>query len=183
MIDKAPDRRVVRTRTKVVDAAREIVAELGVVGLTYTALAARSGVSRPTLYQHWPTLPELLLELMHHPPDEIVAPARSPQEVLEEFVRTFQDSMADAASGGVFVSLLAQAERDPAARGQLRGLSAARLGALNDQVAPFGLVATERDLASLIGPPVFWRFVLQKPLSREDITALASSVLAQLRPA
>lgn len=41
-------------RRKVLAAARELLEERGLSGLTVEGIAARSGVGKPTVYRHWP---------------------------------------------------------------------------------------------------------------------------------
>ena len=48
--------RVQSTRDRILAAARELLAETGPAGLTYSLLADRAGVTRQTLYRHWPAL-------------------------------------------------------------------------------------------------------------------------------
>jgi AcrR family transcriptional regulator len=45
---------VERTRRHVLAVARELLPEVGPAGLTYSLLAERAGVTRQTLYRHWP---------------------------------------------------------------------------------------------------------------------------------
>ena len=54
------DPRIERTRTAVLDAASDLLAEAGVVGFNVDAVARRSGVARTTIYRHWPDANELL---------------------------------------------------------------------------------------------------------------------------
>jgi AcrR family transcriptional regulator len=55
--------RVERTRSRVLDATRQLVEEGGPAAVTYSALAERSGVGRATLYRHWPNLEDLWHEM------------------------------------------------------------------------------------------------------------------------
>jgi AcrR family transcriptional regulator len=48
----------------VLDAAIEIILELGAVGLTFDAIARRAGTSRPTLYRWWSSTGEILLDAL-----------------------------------------------------------------------------------------------------------------------
>jgi AcrR family transcriptional regulator len=161
-------------------AARDILADSGTAGLTYTSLAARSGITRPTLYQHWPTIQVLLLELMQHAPDAEHELATDPMDVLVAFLRTFDDSMADPSSAAVLVSLMGQAEQDEGVERQLRGLAASRLQSLNRQLGLTGVVVDEDRLAALIGALVFRRFIARMPATAGFITGVAASVLQSL---
>ncbi len=49
-----------RTRTSILVAAMYIVSEEGLAGLSMSALAARAGVSRQTLYNYWPDVDAVL---------------------------------------------------------------------------------------------------------------------------
>jgi AcrR family transcriptional regulator len=60
----AANPRVRRTRERILAAARELLSEVGPAGLTYSLLAERAGVTRQTLYRHWPARPALLLGLI-----------------------------------------------------------------------------------------------------------------------
>ncbi|MBU9764126.1 TetR/AcrR family transcriptional regulator [Mycobacterium sp. TNTM28] len=54
------DPRTVRSREAALTAARELLVEQGLAGLTHGAVAARGGMSRATLYRLWPEPPELI---------------------------------------------------------------------------------------------------------------------------
>ncbi|MCU1503423.1 MAG: putative TetR family transcriptional regulator, partial [Ilumatobacteraceae bacterium] len=57
-------------------AATELLVEAGVRGVTADAVAERSGVAKSTLYRHWSSVPELLLDVMRSnvPPQMPVDP-------------------------------------------------------------------------------------------------------------
>ncbi|MFI2474286.1 TetR/AcrR family transcriptional regulator [Nocardia xishanensis] len=57
---RPPDPRAVRSRDAALASARELLIEQGLAGLTHGAVAARSGISRATLYRHWPEPPDLV---------------------------------------------------------------------------------------------------------------------------
>ncbi|MDF0529693.1 TetR/AcrR family transcriptional regulator [Tsukamurella sp. 8F] len=59
---RPPDPRTVRSRETALAAARELLIERGLAGLTHTAVAARSGISRATLYRLWPETPDLVCD-------------------------------------------------------------------------------------------------------------------------
>ncbi|MGW5452483.1 TetR/AcrR family transcriptional regulator [Nocardia sp. NPDC003979] len=59
---RPPDPRAERTRSSALASARELLVEQGLAGLTHGAVAARSGVSRATLYRHWPEPADLVCD-------------------------------------------------------------------------------------------------------------------------
>ena len=50
-----PARRSERSRRAILDAARELVAELGYAKISIEAIAARAGVGKQTIYRWWPS--------------------------------------------------------------------------------------------------------------------------------
>ncbi|MET0580210.1 MAG: helix-turn-helix domain-containing protein, partial [Ilumatobacteraceae bacterium] len=58
------DPRVARSRTKMLAAATELLVEDGPRGVTVDAVAERSGVAKSTLYRHWSSVHELLVDVM-----------------------------------------------------------------------------------------------------------------------
>ncbi|MFC9663555.1 TetR/AcrR family transcriptional regulator [Nocardia sp. NPDC127606] len=57
---RPPDPRTVRSRDAALASARELLIEQGLAGLTHGAVAARSGISRATLYRLWPEPTDLV---------------------------------------------------------------------------------------------------------------------------
>jgi AcrR family transcriptional regulator len=55
-----PDPRAVRSRSAALAAARDLLVEQGLPGVTHVNVAARSGVGRTTLYRHWPDTAAML---------------------------------------------------------------------------------------------------------------------------
>lgn len=58
------DPRLARSRAKVLAAATELLIESGPRGITVDAVAERSGVAKSTLYRHWSSVNELLIDVM-----------------------------------------------------------------------------------------------------------------------
>jgi AcrR family transcriptional regulator len=70
----ASDPRVARTRATVLGTAADIVVEQGPTALTVDAVVARSGVARSTIYRHWPTRDDLLVDVFSFCAPAIVSP-------------------------------------------------------------------------------------------------------------
>jgi AcrR family transcriptional regulator len=60
------DPRVARTRATVLGIGADIVVEGGPSSLTVDAVVARSGVARSTIYRHWPTRDDLLIDVFDY---------------------------------------------------------------------------------------------------------------------
>ena len=56
---KAQDPRLDATRTQALDAALTLLQKEGALAVTHAAISAHTGISRSTLYRHWPKLDAL----------------------------------------------------------------------------------------------------------------------------
>ncbi len=64
------DPRIARSRAKLLAAATELLVESGPRAVTVDAVAERSGVAKSTLYRHWPSRHDLLVDVIRcHVPD------------------------------------------------------------------------------------------------------------------
>jgi len=55
-MERLPDPRLDATRSQALDAALTLLQEEGALAVTHAAISARTGISRSTLYRHWPKL-------------------------------------------------------------------------------------------------------------------------------
>jgi len=77
-------------------AARELLSEVGPAGLTYSVLAERAGVTRQTLYRHWPARPALLLGLILEGADGgYPEPGADPGAVAAAWLASLRDGLRD----------------------------------------------------------------------------------------
>jgi AcrR family transcriptional regulator len=63
--------RSARAHEQVLNAARELFSERGIDGASMDAIAEASGVSKATIYKHWPDKEALCLEVLHRLKGEI----------------------------------------------------------------------------------------------------------------
>ena len=61
-----------RTRDRVLEASRELLAEGGVDGLTIDGVSARSGVAKTTIYRHWRSKEDLALAVLLEMTEQVV---------------------------------------------------------------------------------------------------------------
>lgn len=92
------DVRVARTHATVQQAARELLVEGGPAAVTVDAVVARSGVAKSTIYRHWESRDELLVDVVAAMTPELEAPpADLPFEpALRAVMRTVVETLADA---------------------------------------------------------------------------------------
>lgn len=58
-MDRSQDPRLDATRAHALDAALTLLQEQGALAVTHAAISAQTGISRSTLYRHWPKLGDL----------------------------------------------------------------------------------------------------------------------------
>lgn len=88
------DPRIVRSRARVLDAARELLVEFGPRGVTVDAVSERSGVAKSTMYRHWDSRTSLLIDLVQSCMPDLTAPGRGDGFVVA--LRTHLAEVADA---------------------------------------------------------------------------------------
>jgi AcrR family transcriptional regulator len=145
--------RVQSTRDRILTAARELLAETGPAGLTYSLLAARAGVTRQTLYRHWPARSGLLVDLiLEGSAGGYPEPGADPAVVAAEWLASLRTGMRDPARRATVLAVTAQADTDPDSAQALAQLLADRLAALNDLLKPSGIQVTAEEYNLLSGP-------------------------------
>ena len=68
------DPRVARSRAAVISAATELLVDAGPAAVTIDAIVARSGVAKSTIYRHWASRDEVLLDVMEVCAPDLAAP-------------------------------------------------------------------------------------------------------------
>ncbi len=109
------DPRVVQTRSLVLTAAYRLLAEHGLAGATVEKVTEYSGVSRSTIYRHWPDPSDLYLEALTS--SENGSPYDDPSTGdlagdLHAYGRHLADRLNDPVYSAAFAALMAEAKRD-----------------------------------------------------------------------
>jgi AcrR family transcriptional regulator len=172
----AANPRVQRTRDRMLAAARELLAEAGPEELTYSLLAERAGVTRQTLYRHWPARSALLTDLiLVGAADSFPEPGEDPAAVATAWLTSLRDGLADQARRTAVLAVTAQADADPDSAQALVRLTTDRLAALNELLRPSGTQVAPDEYALLSGPVLARIF-----FERADATdAFIASVVTQ----
>ncbi|MPQ98870.1 TetR family transcriptional regulator [Modestobacter sp. I12A-02628] len=186
--DRAPheDPRVTRTRAKVLDAARQLLLEVGFLDVTISAICARSGVSPSTVYRHWTTREEILRDAFSDAALVGYSPGRSLRDDLRDYALAFADGLQNS-WGRVAATLVTTAVDDPEQRRVLRTFVdgyTADVATLLQRAADRGEQVAGRAAAevvdSLVGP-LFYRHLLRVlPLDEDFVRAQADRVHREL---
>jgi AcrR family transcriptional regulator len=92
--DSETDRRVARTRSAVLRSATDLLVESGPSAVTIDAIVARSGVAKSTIYRHWESRDEVLLDVIETCAPTLVRP--DPTLGFEHAVRAVVDQACAA---------------------------------------------------------------------------------------
>ncbi|WP_028645127.1 TetR/AcrR family transcriptional regulator [Nocardioides sp. URHA0020] len=109
-----------RIDSAVLDAAAELLAEVGYADLTVAAIADRAGTSRPAVYRRWPTKAHLVHEaafrdsVTDEPPRTGVLDAD-----IRELVRTTAELLSTPLARLAVPGLIAEAATDPTLHARL----------------------------------------------------------------
>lgn len=148
------DPRVTRTRQRVLEITRELLAEHGAMPLTFSLIADEAGVARKTLYAHWGSVAHLIADLLReaHATPLTGLESASEAERIRAFQHEIESSLRDPAMRSALTYLMAANCTDQAAAAALLGLS-------HDRAAQLGeLLGRDVDLAELaqVAGPVFF---------------------------
>jgi AcrR family transcriptional regulator len=166
------DPRIERTRQHVLACARELLLAEGAEAVTFSALARQARVSRNTLYRHWSTPEQLLVDLTLEyyvaRIDDTVPSAGG----VPEFLHGLRDNLATAETASVLTALIARGQRDEGTSVALQRLAAVRKDALADLTGPI----SDAQFAALVGPLFYQAFVARGRLDDAFLDELIALV-------
>ncbi|MEV0066464.1 TetR/AcrR family transcriptional regulator [Amycolatopsis sp. NPDC050768] len=181
--------RSARAHACALSAARDLLAEGGLPAATVDAISARSGVSKATLYKHWPSRTALAAEAFgREMADAIPSPCTGdPRADLVEQVRRVSAFYAGP-TGEVFAQLLAACVTDPPAAPFFREFfldgRRAAISVLWQRLVDAGQASPTVDVETatdvLFGPLIFRRLTGHAPLTVAEADAISSAALEGL---
>jgi AcrR family transcriptional regulator len=180
-----------RSQDVVVEATLDVIAEDGVMGISVDAVAARSGVSKATIYRHWGSRARLIHGAISSLQPPTVEPdTGSLRDDLVALLTSLVDYFGSPTVARVFPSFLDAAVRDP----ELADLrqETLRMGRASfERVVHLAIARGELpgdvdvhlvvDLAR--APIIYRRVVAQVPVRATDVTPIVDAVIAAFRTA
>jgi AcrR family transcriptional regulator len=178
-------------REAVLQAADDLVAEIGYAKVTIEGIAARAGVAKQTIYRWWRSKTDILVDAFTaDSAQELTLPYTGAFRTdlrahLDELVRFLEVSD----SGAVFRALAGQAQHDPELATRLRAEVLPRLRARDrvpfDRAASRGELPADADVDLLVdqvvGPIHFRVLVTGEPVTPALLDALVT-LAAQQQP-
>lgn len=186
-----PPGRALRTTDAILAAAREILAEGGVRGLTVEGVSARFGVAKTSIYRRFAGKHEIALAILL----EIVPTVGQPRdrgdtrrELVDYIERTIR--AWGTALGAVLKGLVSDLSTDLQLSGAFRVQVIAQRMAATQEILERGISRGEirpdvdMELAhELLVSPIFYRMFLSgEPLRTAFATQIVDSILPGLRP-
>ncbi|OPC79634.1 TetR family transcriptional regulator [Embleya scabrispora] len=156
------------TTTVVLTAALELLLTEGAVALTPQRLHAVTGVSRSTVYRHWPTPRDFLEALIAVAP----LPPRTSSGDLARDLHTEVDLLCnrlrDKPVGGFLQALVAAASADPSTADLRRRYVGDLLAPFHDTLRTAGVKASAREdaVAAIVSPLLVDALLLDRPTAR-----------------
>lgn len=166
------DPRVERTRQHVVACAREMLVAEGVQAITFSTLSRRARVSRSTLYQHWPTIEQVLVEVtLRYYLDRMDSAGPAPASTAA-FLRRLGDSLRTSETREVLTALIAQAQRNRTSAEVLQQSASLGQQALEFANGPL----TEAQVAQIVGPMFYQVVIACRPLDDAFVEELIAGL-------
>ncbi len=178
--------RAVKSREKLLSAATALLVEFGPRGVTVDAVAESSGVAKSTLYRHWPSRDELLVDVVRCsvPAAQMPDMDGSFESTLRSYLSGAADALADPEWSRIVPALMSLrhtmpdlelvAEEDRVEREAL-------LGEILDKGVSEGMLPPGIDpgdaLSVLIGPLLFTTLSAETVLDRARLDRLVDYVV------
>lgn len=178
--DERLDPRQVRTRTRVLAAARAVLRRDGLGGATIDAIATEAGVARSTVYRNWTTREDVLAAAFD---DAIGPPAstddeRTLRDQLEQVLRELAAALSTSEWGRALPAVVAAIDAEPSLAGRYGRLTQERRAVMSGLLtAAIGRGELPRDtpvddlIDALVGPLFYRRLIRQTRTNRTWIAS------------
>jgi AcrR family transcriptional regulator len=174
-----------RTRAAILAAARVLLERGGLTAVTIEAIAAKAGVSRPTIYRYWPNAPAVAMAaFLEASGGPAAKTSRSPLAALRAQLHAVADAFAAPAGRSVAAMVAAaqsETELAKAFRNEFiaRNRDAARLMLERCIAERLVVPPDDIDLAlDLVFGPLFYRLLMgHAPITRGFVDQLLDAVI------
>ena len=179
--------RVTKTRVAVLDAATHLLFEEGWNVVTHVRVAARSGVSRTTIYRHWPTVEDLLADaiLGHSSPNPGEPLTGNTRRDLNREINTF---VAHLQKGKLHEIIVTAMERASVGHPRMQEIHRAitrisrkpvwNVVAAAISAGELNSALTEAAAAAhTLGPVLYLRLICGRPVKPQDVAIIVDAFL------
>jgi AcrR family transcriptional regulator len=184
------DDRVRRSKEAVLKVTSELLTETGLGGVSVDEVARRSGVAKTTIYRHWPTRSDLLMEACSGlSTDQEVPDTGSFDGDITALLANLAELLRTARWSSVLPSVIDAAERDP-------GIAEVHSRLQKGHMLPFqevikrarrhGEISSNVDsptiIAALIGPLFYRRWFSRESLDDKFVKDVVKRVVESAKP-
>lgn len=179
------DQRVVRSRAAILAAGRQLYDELGVRGITIEAIVARTGIAKTTVYRHWRSRQDLVVDILEQAAVEFPSistddPLGDVSEMLLALWAALAQPMERAGLVGMIESTIGDADLTELHRGFLASRAAPLIAAVTRTLehGEAAVTGSPQLLADLLASPIIVRaFIRGDPPDVSFVDRLVSAVL------
>jgi AcrR family transcriptional regulator len=184
---RTPDKRVERSRSAVLAETYRQLSQGGISGVSIDAISRQSGVSKTTIYRHWPSRSALLLDACASFGTPTAIPdTGSLRGDLLALLRSLAEALEGATWSKAYPSILDAAERDPeiaAVQSELHRSFMAPFEAVIERAKATGdpslhRRATGNIIAGLVAPLFFRRWFSRQTIDAQFVTTVVDNALA-----
>jgi AcrR family transcriptional regulator len=184
------DPRCVRSRSTILDAAADLLAERGLHGFSMDDVAARAGVGKATIYRHWRTRDDLVVDVTLVLCSPVEAPdTGSLRDDVLALLRRLAARVNSPKIGPVMAAVIDGAERSPALRRVHERIVLERRQPMREVLERARARGEARDdvpvelAVDLAVAPVFYRrFVAHQRVDQRYLNSLVDALCALLAP-
>lgn len=179
------DPRAARTRERALAAARDLLDGEGWPALTHGRVSSMSGISRMTLYRHWPTSADLHIDTLRSVVDlRHITPTGDLRADLVAEMEVIRLHLFRPGRVRLFTGMLDRALRDPVFERLRSELMAEHCILLSDLLSTLSAGGPDGDdrpdpIERLLGPCLYRRLVSGRPVTGPFIEELVDSVLTE----
>jgi AcrR family transcriptional regulator len=183
-----PDRRSERAHRAILNAADDLLVEVGYAGVTIEGIAARAGVGKQTIYRWWSSKADVLMDnFSTDARSELALPdLGAVRDDLVSYLRQLALFLTQAPAGAVLTALIGQAQHDRAMAATFRDAHLAehreRERTLLERAIARGELPADLDvdqaLAELLGPVYYRVLVTGEPVDAPFTDSLVATFLA-----
>jgi AcrR family transcriptional regulator len=183
------DRRSERARRAILNAADDLLVEVGYAGVTIEGIAARAGVGKQTIYRWWGSKADVLMDnFSMDASEELALPDLGSVDAdLRIYLRRLAQFVTGSPAGAVLVALIGQAQHDHAMAATFRGDHLTvlrnrerillRRGIERGELPPD--LDVDAALAELLGPVYYRVLVTGEPVDSEFTDQLVDRFVAR----
>jgi AcrR family transcriptional regulator len=149
----------------------------GADAVTYSEVGRVARVSRNTLYRHWPTREQLLVDLTlsYYTTQQGTASATAEVDSVSGFLKAVRENLDEPGSIPALGLLVSRADRDPDIAQALRHVAQLRQETLSKVTGPL----TDAAFALIVGPLLFQALIARRPVTDEFLDELAAAATAR----